>query len=54
MTIAMIAKADEPPSQRVLADRLGIERPSGAGGDGRDRGEEPRELNYREHSIIFF
>jgi len=28
MTIAMIAKADEPPSQRVLADLLGIEGPS--------------------------
>lgn len=28
MTIAMIAKATEPPSQRVLADLLGIEGPS--------------------------
>lgn len=28
MTIAMIAKAEEAPSQRVLADLLGIEGPS--------------------------
>jgi MarR family transcriptional regulator for hemolysin len=28
MTIAMIAKSKEPPSQRVLADLLGIEGPS--------------------------